>query len=73
MTEKQGEYRVRRPTASATPGSDPNVVRPRRLRTSARLRNLAAETYVHPDQLIMPHFVTPAATGRACPACGETA
>ena len=47
-------------SASAVPGAE----RPRRLRTTTRLRNLAAETFVHPDQLIMPHFVMPAPSGR---------
>jgi porphobilinogen synthase len=38
-------------------------VRPRRLRRTARLRDLVAETAIHPNQLIMPHFVMPQATG----------
>ncbi len=33
--------------------------RPRRLRRSAAHRSLARETRVHPDQLVMPHFVLP--------------
>lgn len=33
------------------------VARPRRLRESPRLRELVAETRIHRDQLIMPHFV----------------
>lgn len=38
-------------------------VRPRRLRRTAGLRNLVAETEVRADQLIMPHFVAPTAKG----------
>jgi porphobilinogen synthase len=41
----------------ATPGA----VRPRRLRTSAAMRELVAETTVQARQLVMPHFVLPAA------------
>ena len=37
--------------------------RPRRLRRSAALRNLVAETTVQARQLIMPHFVLPADDG----------
>ncbi len=40
-------------------------VRPRRLRRTALLRDLVAETAVHSSQLIMPHFVTPRAKGEA--------
>lgn len=43
------------PTAG-TPGR----IRPRRLRRGAALRDLVAETWVRPEQLIMPHFVQPA-------------
>jgi len=42
----------------------PGAVRPRRLRRTARLRDLVAETSVEARQLIMPHFVLPAARGR---------
>ena len=42
---------------------DPGAIRPRRLRRTARLRDLVAETWVHPSQLIMPHFVMPQAKG----------
>jgi len=41
----------------------PGAIRPRRLRRTARLRDLVAETHVSASQLIMPHFVTPEATG----------
>jgi porphobilinogen synthase len=37
----------------------PGRVRPRRLRRSAALRDLVAETRVRAEQLIMPHFVEP--------------
>jgi porphobilinogen synthase len=42
---------------------NPGSIRPRRLRATARLRDLVAETHVDASQLIMPHFVTPAAKG----------
>jgi porphobilinogen synthase len=41
----------------------PGAIRPRRLRRTARLRDLVAETWLHPSQLIMPHFVMPASQG----------
>ena len=41
----------------------PGRVRPRRLRRGGALRDLVAETWVRPQQLIMPHFVLPAARG----------
>ena len=41
----------------------PGRVRPRRLRRGTALRDLVAETWVRPQQLIMPHFVLPAARG----------
>lgn len=41
----------------------PGRTRPRRLRRSAAIRDLVAETRVHPDQFIMPHFVVPGAQG----------
>lgn len=44
-------------------GTAPGRVRPRRLRRSALLRDLVAETRLSAEQLIMPHFVT-AAGGR---------
>ncbi len=44
---------------------DPGPIRPRRLRRTARLRDLVAETRVHPSQLIMPHFVMPQNRGEA--------
>lgn len=43
----------------ATPGR----IRPRRLRRTAALRDLVADTWVRSEQLIMPHFVLPAARG----------
>ncbi|MFN8574169.1 MAG: porphobilinogen synthase [Gemmatimonadaceae bacterium] len=39
--------------------SHPGRVRPRRLRTSAAMRDLVAETHVRPEQLVMPHFLLP--------------
>jgi porphobilinogen synthase len=42
---------------------NPGTVRPRRLRRTARLRDLVAETSIHASQLIMPHFVMPQARG----------
>lgn len=33
------------------------IPRPRRLRVSARVRDLVAETRIHPDRLMQPHFV----------------
>jgi porphobilinogen synthase len=42
----------------------PGRVRPRRLRRSAALRDLVAETSVRPSQLMMPHFVLPTDRGR---------
>ena len=33
------------------------IARPRRLRQSAALRKLIAETHLHPDQLVLPYFV----------------
>jgi porphobilinogen synthase len=42
----------------------PGAVRPRRLRRTARLRDLVSETHVAADQLVMPHFVMPKAKGR---------
>jgi porphobilinogen synthase len=35
----------------------PGVIRPRRLRTNAALRNLVRETHLHPGQLVAPLFV----------------
>ena len=43
--------------------ASPGRVRPRRLRTSAAMRDLVAETSVLARQLVMPHFVLPAANG----------
>jgi porphobilinogen synthase len=37
----------------------PDVIRPRRLRRSAVLRDAVAETRLHPDMLVQPHFVLP--------------
>ncbi len=37
----------------------PDLVRPRRLRRSAILRDAVAETRLHPDMLVQPHFVLP--------------
>jgi porphobilinogen synthase len=37
----------------------PGRIRPRRLRRTAALRDLVAETWVRPQQLVMPHFVLP--------------
>jgi len=42
---------------------NPGVMRPRRLRRTARLRDLVAETEVRASQLVMPHFVMPQAKG----------
>jgi porphobilinogen synthase len=42
----------------------PGRFRPRRLRRGRPLRDMVAETRVAPEQLIMPHFVLPAASGR---------
>ncbi len=39
----------------------PKRIRPRRLRTTPRMRKLVAETTVTADQLVMPHFVVPEA------------
>ncbi len=44
--------------------SGPGRIRPRRLRTTAALRTLVAETEVPADRLVMPHFVLPKAEGR---------
>ncbi len=41
----------------------PGRVRPRRMRRTAALRDLVAETWVRSEQLIMPHFVLPTAKG----------
>ena len=41
----------------------PGRIRARRLRRTRALRDLVAETSVHPAQLIMPHFALPAARG----------
>lgn len=43
--------------------SPPGRVRPRRLRRSAAIRDLVAETHVRASQLIMPHFVLPLTAG----------
>ncbi|HRV83196.1 MAG TPA: porphobilinogen synthase, partial [Planctomycetota bacterium] len=42
---------------SQTSGAPLQPIRPRRLRTSAVLREAVCETRVHPAQLIQPHFV----------------
>ncbi|HPF12842.1 MAG TPA: porphobilinogen synthase [Planctomycetota bacterium] len=42
---------------SQTHGAPLQPIRPRRLRTSAALREAVCETRVHPAQLIQPHFV----------------
>jgi len=54
MNEEQVEYMI----------GGPGRCRPRRLRRSAVLRDLVAETDVTADRLVMPHFVLPARTGR---------
>ena len=41
----------------------PDRIRPRRLRRTPAVRDLVAETSLHRDQLIMPHFVLPQARG----------
>lgn len=41
----------------------PGAVRPRRLRRGAALRDLVAETWIRPQQLVMPHFVLPTDKG----------
>jgi porphobilinogen synthase len=48
-------------TATETRLSAPGRARPRRLRRSAALRDLVAETNVLARQLVMPHFVLPVA------------
>jgi porphobilinogen synthase len=56
MTDTAREAKgVRRNDEAVGPGR----VRPRRLRRSAALRDLVAETRVRAEQLIMPHFVEP--------------
>jgi porphobilinogen synthase len=55
----------RRPKEQANEAPTPGAVRPRRLRRTARLRDLVGETQVHAGQLIMPHFVMPKARGEA--------
>ena len=35
------------------------LIRPRRLRRTAALRELVAETHIHPSGLVQPHFVLP--------------
>ena len=42
----------------------PGRIRPRRLRRTAHIRDLVAETHVTGDQLIMPHFVLPDEQGK---------
>jgi len=37
----------------------PGLIRPRRLRRGDIMRGLAAETRLHPDMLVQPHFVLP--------------
>lgn len=49
--------------SSATTPGRAGRVRARRLRASAALRELVAETHVTAAQLIMPHFVLPSARG----------
>jgi len=49
-------------SSATTPGRVGHI-RPRRLRVSAALRDLVAETHVTAAQLIMPHFVLPSARG----------
>jgi porphobilinogen synthase len=51
----------RHPVTGPTPG----VERPRRLRRTAVLRDLVAETQVTAEQLIMPHFVMPQEKGES--------
>ena len=41
--------------------STPERIRPRRLRRTAALRDLVAETTLRPEHLVMPHFVLPSA------------
>jgi porphobilinogen synthase len=48
---------------SDSSATTPHRVRPRRLRSSAALRELVAETRVSAAQLVMPHFVLPSARG----------
>ena len=47
--------------SESLPKPGPN--RPRRLRRTARLRDLVSETQINAGQLIMPHFVMPRADG----------
>jgi porphobilinogen synthase len=56
MSEQRPEHRA---GTTLTAGA----VRPRRLRRTARLRDLVGETQVSAQQLIMPHFVMPQAAG----------
>jgi porphobilinogen synthase len=58
-TEKAAEKLVR-----ADAVTTPDRIRPRRLRRNALIRNLVAETRITADQMIMPHFILPAAKGR---------
>jgi len=58
-TEKSAEKFVR-----ADAVTTPDRIRPRRLRRNALIRNLVAETRITADQMIMPHFILPAARGR---------
>lgn len=48
---------MRFPTAPASPVASFPTVRPRRLRRTAALRRLSAETRLHPANLILPMFV----------------
>lgn len=45
------------PATLAVSTTAARVVRPRRLRRTPAMRGLVAETRIHPDQLIQPHFV----------------
>lgn len=40
-----------------TSGLSPLLIRPRRLRSTAALRDLVAETHLHPRQLVLPVFI----------------
>ena len=66
MSEDRATYTVARHQGSESLADDlgPGAVRPRRLRRTPALRDLVAETEVSARQLVMPHFVLPAAKGQ---------
>ena len=54
---------MKEPITALEDSVDAGPVRPRRLRRTAAIRHLVAETWLRPSQLIMPHFVLPADRG----------